>query len=142
MNPSLGRNFEAMDPLEWLARLADHIPDPGKHRTRFYGFYASRVRAWREEKAGSEPPAPAAPTKKRCPPSWARLISKVYQADPLVCKGCGGPLKIVAYVNDRFSIKRILDALGLSPPKEDKPPPIPQVIRVPLDDEGREIQAP
>jgi len=22
-----------MDPLEWLARLADHIPDTGKHRT-------------------------------------------------------------------------------------------------------------
>lgn len=35
MNSSLGRNFEAMDPLEWLARLADHIPDPGKHRTHF-----------------------------------------------------------------------------------------------------------
>ena len=35
MNPSLGRNFEAMDPLEWLARLADHIPDPGRHRTHF-----------------------------------------------------------------------------------------------------------
>jgi len=26
-NPSLGRNFETMDPLEWLARMADHIPD-------------------------------------------------------------------------------------------------------------------
>ena len=37
MNPSLGRNFEAMDPLEWLARLSDHIPDPGQHRTLFYG---------------------------------------------------------------------------------------------------------
>jgi hypothetical protein len=24
MNPTLGRNFEAMDPLEWLARMADH----------------------------------------------------------------------------------------------------------------------
>jgi len=36
MNPSLGRNLEAMDPLEWLARLADHIPDAGKHRTHFY----------------------------------------------------------------------------------------------------------
>ena len=33
MNPALGRNFEAMDPLEWLARLADHIPDPLRHRT-------------------------------------------------------------------------------------------------------------
>ena len=28
-NPSLGRNVEAMDPLEWLARMSDHIPDPG-----------------------------------------------------------------------------------------------------------------
>jgi hypothetical protein len=37
MNPSLGRNFEALDPLEWLARVSDHIPDPGQHRTLFYG---------------------------------------------------------------------------------------------------------
>ena len=37
MNPSLGRNFEALDPLEWLARMSDHIPDPGQHRTLFYG---------------------------------------------------------------------------------------------------------
>ena len=35
MNPFLGRNFEAMDPLEWLARLGDHIPDTGKHGTHF-----------------------------------------------------------------------------------------------------------
>ena len=26
-NPFLGRNFEAMDPLEWLARFNDHIPE-------------------------------------------------------------------------------------------------------------------
>jgi len=30
MNPSLGRKFEALDPLEWLARMSDHIPDPGR----------------------------------------------------------------------------------------------------------------
>jgi hypothetical protein len=45
MNPSLGRNFEAMDPLDWLARVSDHTPDPGQHRTIFYGEYSSRVRA-------------------------------------------------------------------------------------------------
>jgi hypothetical protein len=27
-NPVLGRNFEALDPVEWLARMTDHIPDP------------------------------------------------------------------------------------------------------------------
>jgi hypothetical protein len=112
MDPRLGRNFEAMDPLEWLARMADHIPDAGKHRTHFYGFYASRVRASRRETETSDVPAEPAPAKRRCSPSWARLISKVYQADPLVCKGCGGPLKIVAYINDQISIKRILDHLG------------------------------
>ena len=34
-NPTMGQNFEAMHPLEWLVRMADHIPDPGKHRTLF-----------------------------------------------------------------------------------------------------------
>jgi len=37
-NPRLGQNFVAMDPLEWLARLTDHIPDPGKHRTLAYAL--------------------------------------------------------------------------------------------------------
>jgi hypothetical protein len=28
MNPFLGRNFEAINPLEWLARMSDHSPTP------------------------------------------------------------------------------------------------------------------
>lgn len=32
----------------------------------------------------------------------------------LVCKGGGGPLEIVAYINDQISIKRIPDHLGLN----------------------------
>ena len=55
MNPSLGRNFEAMDPLEWLARLADHIPDPGRHRTHFYAHYANRVRGGRSDQEEPRP---------------------------------------------------------------------------------------
>lgn len=100
MNPSLGRNFEAMDPLEWLARLADHIPDPGKHRVHFYGHYSNRMRGARAARAepsteiGDGAPATNTTTnqtanKRRCPPSWARLIHRVYQADSLVCRHCG-----------------------------------------------------
>jgi hypothetical protein len=37
-------------------------------------------------------------------------------------------------------LKRILAGLGLSP-EEEKPPPIREVVRVPVDDEGRQIQA-
>ena len=28
--------------------------------------------------------------------SWARLIAKVYEADPLICRYCGSPLRIMA----------------------------------------------
>jgi Putative transposase len=139
MNPSLGRNFEALDPLEWLARMSDHIPDPGRHRTHFYGFYASRFRAATRETDASGLPAQLAPAKRRCSPSWERLISKVYQADPLVRRACGGPLTIFAYITDESSITRILDHLGLSPPPQQQPQPTRERVLVPVDEEAREI---
>lgn len=69
------------------------------------------------------------------------MIAKVYLADPLVRQKCGGPQKVVAYVTDELSITRILDSVGLSPPQQGKPPPTREVVRVPVDDEGRSIEA-
>jgi hypothetical protein len=65
----------------------------------------------------------------------------VFHADPNVCRQCGGTLKVIAYVSDEISVKRILADLGLSPPEEEEPPPICEVVGAPVDDEGREIQA-
>ena len=130
-----------MDPLEWLARLADHIPDPGKHLTHSYAHYANRVRGERPpEEVTSHGDDQEQPKKRRCSASWARLISKVFQADPLVCKRCGGPLKVVAYITDTVAIRQILDHLDLSP-LEKPPPGVREVVRVPVDDEGRQIAA-
>jgi hypothetical protein len=123
-----------------LARLADHIPDPGRHRTHFYAHYANRVRGGRpdqEEPRRGDDPDP--PTRRRSSPSWARLLAKVFQVDPLVCRRCGGPLKVVAYFTDSLAIRQILDHLDMSPPE--KPPPgVRDVVRVPADEEGREIE--
>ena len=47
----------------------------------------------------------------------------------------------MAYITDEISMKRILDHLGLSPPEQEKPPPRRAVVRVPIGDEGCEIQA-
>lgn len=79
MNPGLGRNFEAMDPLEWLARMVDHVPDPGETRDAL-------LRRLREPHArgAKEPTLPgkeAPPKRKRCTASWARLVAKVYGVD-------------------------------------------------------------
>jgi hypothetical protein len=80
------------------------------------------------------------PTRRRCSPTWARLIAKIFQADPLVCRRCAAPLKVVAYITGSLAIRQILAHLDLSPP-EKPPPDIREVVRVPVDEEGREIQA-
>jgi Putative transposase/Transposase zinc-binding domain len=124
MNPSLGRNFEALDPLEWLARMSDHIPDPGQHRTLFYGEYSNRARgaAHCSEPDTTSVTAETQP-RRRCSPSWARLIAKVYQVDPLVCVRCGQRMSTLAFVSDQHSINRILEHLRLRSPQLDRPPP-------------------
>jgi hypothetical protein len=139
-NPRLGANFVALDPVEWLARIADHTPDPGKHRTLFYSHYANRARGARAKaKELLERGDAESLQKSRCSPSWARLIAKVYSADPLTCRQCGGPLQIVAYIHDHFTIKTILEHLGLSPPEVERPPP--DIRYVPVDLEGRELES-
>jgi hypothetical protein len=40
--------------------------------------------------------------------SWARLIKRVYEADPLVCPRCFGPLKIISLIGDAPVIEKIL----------------------------------
>jgi hypothetical protein len=89
-----------------------------------------------------EATAQEAPAKKRrCSANWARLIAKVFHVDPLTCAKCGGKLEIIAYLHDQVSISKILDHLGLSPPEITKPPPaVDEVVRVPVDEEGREIE--
>ena len=109
-----------MNPLEWLARLCDHIPDPGQHRTLFYGEYSNRVRGCGEP---AEPAAEAGEEhrpRRRASPSWGRLIAKVYQVDPLVCTRCGKRMSVVAFVTDSAAIGRILDHLGLSNTEAEK----------------------
>ena len=66
-------------------------------------------------------------------------MEKERAALPLLAR-CKGPLQIVAYIIDGLSIRRILDHLGLSPPEETPPPEVAEVVRVPVDDEGREIE--
>ena len=54
-----------------------------------------------------------------CRTSWVRLTRKIYEVDPLVCKKCGFPMKILAGITDPDEVKNILRHLmktGKSPP--------------------------
>ena len=58
--------------------------------------------------------------------SWARLIAKVYEVDPLLCPKCGskggGGMKIVKFVTTEDEVYSTLDALGIPHEARGQPP--------------------
>ena len=50
------------------------------------------------------------------------MIRKVYKVDPLACPGCGGRMKIIAFLTDFSVVERIIHHLKLTF-VENKPPP-------------------
>ncbi len=58
--------------------------------------------------------------------AWARLIRKVYEADPRECPKCHGPMRIIALINDPPVVRRILEHLGRWQPEAmERSPPVP-----------------
>jgi transposase len=55
--------------------------------------------------------------------SWAEMIRKVYEVDPMVCPKCGGTMKVIAFLTDYAVVDRIIDHLKLSFVAEKPPPP-------------------
>ena len=113
--------------LDFLAALCTHIPDAGHQLVRYYGQW-SHVRRARARQSCS-PPAPSTPspdTEDDCAcrrrRSWARLVKKVYEADPLICPRCGRALKIIGLIDTPDVIKRILRHLKLWD-RPERPPP-------------------
>ena len=64
----------------------------------------------------SKAPPAAAPARL----SWARLLKRVFDIDLEHCPRCGGPLKIIAAIEHRPVIAKVLAHLGLlarAPPR-------------------------
>ena len=60
----------------------------------------------------------------RAKATWARLIRKVYEADPLVCPKCNGPMRVIALIDDPAVVRRILEHLGRwAPEPAERGPP-------------------
>ena len=111
---------ETVDPLAFLARVLVHIPDKGHVTTRYYGWYANRLRGTR----GKAAPAPAdGPPTTDGPPTmvaaarlapteaarrWAALLQQIFEVDPLACPSCHGAMRLVAFITQTSVIDQIL----------------------------------
>lgn len=124
------RNFQVLGPLDFIAEFTQHIPPKGSHLVRYYGFYSNKARGMRKKaeaqivnpavaNEASDTPAP------RCNRTWAMLIKRIYEVDPLACPKCGGVMKVVSFIEPPQAqvIERILKHCGLWQEPVSRPPP-------------------
>ena len=123
-----------MDALDWIAQVVSHIPDPGEQMVRYYGWYSNASRGKRRKRGVSVPveaevqdtPQPDSDgehfVRQRCR-SWARLLKKIYEVDPLTCPHCGSEMQIIAWIEQSEVIRKILRHLDLWERPQRSPPP-------------------
>jgi hypothetical protein len=149
--------MECHQRLDFLERLADLVPPPRKHRHRYHGVFApshklrSAVTALAIGNVGKPRDAatgghavgghaarrdatgdccdscdqPRSHDTSRI--AWAKLMARVGEEFPLECPGCGGDIRLIAFITDPGPIRKILSHLGepLEPPplSPDRGPP-------------------
>ena len=125
-----GSGPQRLTPRELLDRLAALVPPPHVHRHRYFGVLApnsplrTAVTALAPG-ATTAPPAPnAQPAAEPAPRRAARyalalLLARIYEVFPLVCPGCGGAMRIIAFITDGPTVRDILGHLGepTAPPR-------------------------
>ncbi|MCP3878559.1 MAG: IS91 family transposase, partial [Sulfitobacter sp.] len=122
-----GRTELMLTPLELIDRLAALIPPPHTHRHRYHGVLApnATLRAavtalareasndaqQQREKKDTEDTLDAV---WRSPARylWAMLLARIYESAPLACPQCGADMRIIAFVTDGVSVRRILTHIG------------------------------
>jgi hypothetical protein len=133
-----GTTHIAVEPLDLMARLAALVPPPRMHLTRFHGVFAphSKLRAavtpaHRGIGAAPPPTDPARPpTPRHVAMSWARRLKRVFGIEIEGCVRCGGPLRIIASIEEPGVIAKILSYLERTAP-EPYPTELPLGARAP-----------
>src|SRR5262245_18717922 len=112
-------------------KIAALIPPACRHRHHYHGAFApnSSLRP-SITKAAIEAPPKLVPTPlqetaqktSKVSFSWAKLLARIYDVDPLLC-GCGKEMKIIKIVIDPTQVWRVLKKIGwpTTAPEFDEP---------------------
>lgn len=134
-----GTTEVVFEPLDFIARLAALIPKPRVNLTRFHGVFAPNAKLReqvtprrRSKSAETEKPEPAkTPQQRRVAMTWAQRLKRVFNIDITVCTQCGGPVKVIASIEDPVVIEKILAHIDKEDPQtvvsllpEPRAPPI------------------
>ncbi|MEZ4271735.1 MAG: transposase [Myxococcota bacterium] len=104
-----GSRAVIFDALDFIAKLLPLLPPPKVNQIRFHGQLAPCA-SLRDQIVPQAPAAGKKNTKNYC---WAELMKRTFDYDVLVCPKCCGPMRLIATITDRETIRAILGAVGL-----------------------------
>ncbi len=126
-NEYWGENIKLFKAIDFIAELTQHIPPKRKHLIRYYGLYSNRTKGKAvkdgslakfgykvtSERKTSKNPEHKMETvsAKASQRSWARLIQKVYEVDPLICEKCGHEMRVIAVITNPHEVQKVLECL-------------------------------
>ena len=101
---------------------------------RYDGWYSNAARGKRRKRGVSVPvkgevgdvPQPGSDGEhvaRQHRRSWARLLKKIYEVDPLRCPHCGSEMHVIAWIEQSEVIRKILRHLDLWERPQRSPPP-------------------
>lgn len=131
-----GTTHVILEPLDFIAKLAALVPRPRVNLTRYHGVFApnSKHRALvtpaqrgkggpkTTEQKGTED----AETNRHVAMTWAQRLKRVFNIDVESCRVCGGAARVIAAIEDKAVIEKILAHLD-SKVFCTQPEPLPQV---------------
>ncbi len=106
-----------LEPLDFLERISRFIPYPRRHRRHYHGIFAPSSPMRKLLVASAQKRVETARLEvqeavEKASRSWAKLIARIYEVDPLTCTGCGKKIKITAFITNEAQIHRILRGIG------------------------------
>ena len=115
-------------PLEFMAKVAQHVPDTFEQMIRYYGAYSARSRGVKTTQYAESVIIPLSEMEEKTKPSisWASSMKKVFETDPLVCPKCAGDMVIKNFIFNTKEITRMAKYSGQA--IWDAPPPLNKTI--------------
>ena len=121
-----GTTHVVLSPMEFMGRLAALVPRPRVNLTRFHGVFSpnSKLRKYVVPQHPVE--EPENPKPKAYSMTWSQRLKRVFAIEIEKCEKCGGPVRIIASIEDPDVIQKILKHLGLDRPvdPQNRSPPV------------------
>lgn len=109
-----GTTQVVFEPIDFVARLAALVPRPRVNLTRYHGALAPNHH-WRADitpagrgKGSKRKRDGSLSTERHASMTWAQRLKRVFNIDVETCARCGGPIKVVACIEDQSVIDKIL----------------------------------